>query len=294
MPEVPDRIKFYCRVASLSGKDRLPSSVNVVIGNSETNTRLTGVGMVDLGGGIRCMAFRPHQPESTLIFSFSYFEDTNPVLYLSTGLSLILTSGFIDNINSFFFQKANQFFWHKDFQEILSNNVVENYVFCGFSLGGGVAHAIAYLFDTEEWKPEEQTEPTPKTKIHVYGFGNARVGNEQYREWYFSRVEKDSCSVVVGKREDDGVWLDPVTTQPPFNEGYCNNPSGYMLTEEDWLPLDHADGLVCFTERQESSLAVWPVLKNLLWSRSIFNSKNKQLYNDLHSVLKYYELLMAC
>eukprot|EP01067_Filipodium_phascolosomae_P008039 Filipodium_phascolosomae@DN6754_c0_g1_i1.p1 len=327
---IPDYARFYCRVASMASKEQLPKTSNVMFGKSGKSIQLKGLELIDLGGGVRCLIFLQGPAFDTVIFSFSYFEDTKPWVWVTTGLSMMLTSGLIDNISSFFFQKANQFFWHFKFQEVLhTHNEISKFVFCGFSLGGGIAHAVAYLFDTEDWRhpsneinrSENSSDETDalnepvvsqctsrEPAIHVYGFGNVRVGNEEYSDWYASRVDEDSFSALLtkhansttgndGENDDTGqLYVDPIGLIPPLSLGFSMIPNTYLIMPGGvyWQPVEGVEHLDELTRGQkETNLSLPTVMYNLVTSQSIFDKLNKDVYNSLHSLLVYFEQLMT-
>eukprot|EP00916_Digyalum_oweni_P015068 GHVL01024583.1.p1 GENE.GHVL01024583.1~~GHVL01024583.1.p1 ORF type:complete len:306 (+),score=29.24 GHVL01024583.1:56-973(+) len=278
-----ETLSLYCKVASLSGKPSIPDVVRA------HQSVFKKIAVVNLGAGLRCYILEMESPTHALVFTFSYFDDLNPLAYMRTGLSMLLTSGLIENISSFFFQRAKDFFWHKNFQEVLRSVNVSEYIFCGFSLGGGIAHAAAYLLDTEDWDRTnmESIQPT----ISIFTYGCARVGNESFGQWYQSRISMMSRCVILAKEEPDSTWgLDPICLSPPLGEDYCVNPNTVILCQKRWIRLD-SDAI--FNHGQsEHRLSFGSVVWNLVVRQSIFDVSGKKLYKDLHSVLIYYENIL--
>lgn len=133
---------------------------------------------------------------------------------------------------------------------------VELITFTGFSLGGSIAHALAFLF--------REVLYLRSMKFRVIGFGCPRPGSELFSDWFRRELQLDSCNIILHDEEmieEDNATAtaggakasihpiyDPAPLHPPRKNGFDFHPNCFILHRRfgtlrplGWLEKSHID-----------------------------------------------------
>jgi len=291
---VSRELKLLCRLVALHAKAGLvPGPISIYLG--PVTERLTVIASLEVGRGIRCLAFRregraPKVEEGEaeeLILAFNWFSPKGLVDYLALGWSL--ASQEIEDergegvFSRFSRDTARNFCEDPVLLDILKELPERNgtITLTGFSMGGALCHSVAYHL-IEQLKVSQS--------VKLVAFGSSRPGSAKLAEWFDRKLHPDSMNVILaGSAEIPVSIYDPVSTIPSAKRGFDVHPKVsvlfegeiYRVSPDELVQMDNLD--------DEGDSSSWKILTNFVVHRSPFGRAFRELYEQLHSILKYYE-----
>eukprot|EP01053_Blabericola_migrator_P002913 Blabericola_migrator_1__2912@NODE_1838_length_3703_cov_87_005776_g95_i1_p3_GENE_NODE_1838_length_3703_cov_87_005776_g95_i1NODE_1838_length_3703_cov_87_005776_g95_i1_p3_ORF_typecomplete_len239_score1_96Lipase_3/PF01764_25/1e09DUF676/PF05057_14/0_075FSH1/PF03959_13/0_13DUF2974/PF11187_8/0_16Asp2/PF16929_5/0_19_NODE_1838_length_3703_cov_87_005776_g95_i13151031 len=213
-----------------------------------------------------------------------------------------------------YLEKAEDFLWSPEiikYIDTVSHGLETTHrllTLTGFSLGGAIAHAFAYLLrDVRRLS----------LPIRVAGFGCPRIGSPKFNKWFLDNVTADSLNLILYDEyiTDSTMQIDydPVCQRPPLMNGFTFHPNCYMLHRQfgSVRPLSQDERNFLSQQTEEVSYAcLYPPAHTNMARRHLPLQKVRQSplmalmqsvigdgadkdrrWKKLHGLVKYYEAM---
>eukprot|EP00919_Chromeraceae_sp_WS-2016_P075723 GHVR01179075.1.p1 GENE.GHVR01179075.1~~GHVR01179075.1.p1 ORF type:complete len:296 (+),score=33.75 GHVR01179075.1:127-1014(+) len=266
-----------CRLIGYLTKDTIPHDMYVYSGGISRNFKL--IKEIIIGPSSKCLLLIEKEEDKRTFIVFPYFDPKSILDYMTIGTRILTGQTLLDNRTACFVSFAKQLCSDESFrQHVQSGNEL---VLTGFSMGGGIANAIAYeLIQYENYRGS----------VTVKAFASPRVGNKLFSEWFNANLNSRSVNVVGKIGEGTSAQYDSVSLSPSLSYGFDILPNLYILTEGCLSKPSDADLVALREDPPEKNSLSWFV-RQMPFVRQSGNTSPTSL--DLHSVFRYYEMLSS-
>eukprot|EP01053_Blabericola_migrator_P000311 Blabericola_migrator_1__310@NODE_107_length_14077_cov_92_419629_g95_i0_p5_GENE_NODE_107_length_14077_cov_92_419629_g95_i0NODE_107_length_14077_cov_92_419629_g95_i0_p5_ORF_typecomplete_len393_score14_74Lipase_3/PF01764_25/1_6e09DUF676/PF05057_14/0_24_NODE_107_length_14077_cov_92_419629_g95_i026733851 len=316
----PD-LKLLCRLIGLHSRKDVEVGHEVRLTINGEACLLTVAAIVNIGCNVRCIVLEETisqwsrrclqhlialDPEAGgidwkepggvhTLFAFNWFSPKSISDYISLGLQMC-SNGDLDSgkhlLGKVYLEKAEDFLWSPEiikYIDTVSHGLETTHrllTLTGFSLGGAIAHAFAYLLrDVRRLS----------LPIRVAGFGCPRIGSPKFNKWFLDNVTADSLNLILYDEyiTDSTMQIDydPVCQRPPLMNGFTFHPNCYMLHRQFGsvrpLSQDERNFLSQQTEEKVRQSPLMALMQSVIGD----GADKDRRWKKLHGLVKYYEAM---